>query len=114
MNVREYLQSLPQNASVTFIKQIAVKDEGAPGYRDEYRTTPIWSAWEWLRSEKWCEEHLVVNADHPPIDATGAWGNWYKHGRLSCAMITSEAELIKHYGESQGRSMVEFYRRKVR
>ena len=104
MNVREYLDRLPSAAPVTFIK----KEAGGA-----YRTTPIHSAWEWLNAESLCD-YLVINADHPPIDATGGWGFRYKQGRLHCAMITTEALLLNEYGEAQGREMVAYYQREVK
>ena len=113
MRVRDYLQKFPEAASVTFIEMVAVKDEGAPGYRDEYRTTPVRTGWEWLRSENFCDEYLVINADHPPLSVTEGWHNWYNHGHLHCAMITTEAELLKQYGEKQGRDMIAYYERTV-
>lgn len=113
MRVREYLDQFPSATPVTFIKQVSVKDEGAPGYRSEYRTTPIFSAWEWLNNEDLCDEYLVINADHPPIDVTGGWHNRYKSGLLKCAMITTEAELRKLYSEEQAQSMVRYYERTV-
>lgn len=110
MTVREYLKKHQNEASITFIRQKAVKDEHSPFYHSEYSTAPIYSAYEWAQHEKVCE-NLVINADHPPIDANGMWGNWYKQGNLLCAMITTEEELIKMYGEKQGRDMIEHYKR---
>lgn len=112
MTVREYLKRFANEGSITFIKQITVKDEHTPFYHSEYQTSPINSAREWSQYEKVCD-CLVINADHPPIDVTGMWGNWYKKGHLLCAMITTEAELIKLYGEEQGRRMVDHYKRTV-
>ena len=103
MRVREYLDRLPSAAQVTFIKQEA---GGA------YRTTPIHSAWEWLNNDDLCD-YLVINADHPPIDVNGGRTIRYRQGRLHCAMITTEAELLKHYGEKQGRDMIAYYERTV-
>ena len=104
MRVREYLDRLPSAAPVTFIKQEA---GGA------YRTTPIHSAWEWLNNEYLCDDYLVINDDHPPIDVNGGWILRYRQGRLHCAMITTDAELLKQYGEKQGRDMIAYYERTV-
>lgn len=114
MTIREYLQKSQFNvADVTFIVQRAVKDENTPFYHDEYWTTPVRSVREWLEGEGFVDTHIVINADHPPIDVTGTWGNWYKMGRLRCVVVTTEEELIKHYGEKQGKDMVAFYKRTV-
>lgn len=113
MRVREYLDQFPSPQPVTFIKQLSVENESAPGYHYEYRTTPIWSAWEWLNNEDLCDDYLVINADHPPIDVTGGWHNRYRRGDLKCAVITTEAELLKHYGEKQGRDMIAYYERPI-
>lgn len=102
MRVREYLDQFPSAAPVTFIKQAA---------GGTYSTTPIHSAWEWLNNDN-IGDYLVINADHPPIDAAGFRGMHYKIGRLHCAMITTEAELLEQYGEKQGRDMIAYYERK--
>jgi hypothetical protein len=103
MKVREYLDRFPSAAPVTFIKQAA---------GGTYSTTPIHSAWEWLNNEV-LSDYLVINPDHAPIDVTGGWTNRYRTGRLHCAMITSEAELLKQYGEKQGRDMIAYYERPI-
>lgn len=112
MKVREYLQKFPEGTQVTFIKRVSVKDEGAPDYRAEYQTTPIRAGWEWLRNGAICD-CLVINADHPPIDAVGSRLSHYRSGHLKCAMITTEAELRKLYSEAQVQSMVAHYERTV-
>jgi hypothetical protein len=108
MTVRDYLNKHQNEASITFISLKAKKDDHSPFYHAEYRTTPISSAYDWAQNNKVCEK-LVINADHPPIDVTGIWVSHYKAGRLLCAMITTEEELVRLYGEAQGRRMVEFY-----
>ena len=113
MKVREYLQNFPDAQEVTFIRQVAVKSEGAPGFHYEYRTTAIRCVWEWLRNDSVCDS-LVINADHPPIDVTGVWQNRYKKGHLKCAMVTTEAELRKMYIPEQADSMIAYYKRTVR
>lgn len=112
MKVREYLQKFPDATSVTFIKQVSVKDEASPFYHSEYKTTPIFSGWEWLRNDRICD-YLVINADHPPIDVIGGWHNWYRDGHLKCAVITTEAELRKLYSEEQTQRMIAYYERTV-
>ena len=106
MKVREYLQDLPENTQVTFIKRTGDR---------EYKTTPIKAAWEWLRHEQLCDSYLVMNAEHPPIDVTGGgWLNKYSQGSLKCALITAEGDILKLYGEKQGREMIEYYKRTVK
>lgn len=112
MTVREYLDKIGR-ADVTFIVQKAVKDEASPFYHDEYGTTSVQYSTEWLRGT-FADTHIVIVADHPPVDVTGAWHNWYKSGHLRCAVVTTEADLITHYGEAQGRDMIAMYDREVR
>lgn len=112
MTVREYLNKIGR-ADVTFIVQHTVKDKFTPFYHSEYKTTCIQFSTEWLR-EQIADTHIVIVADHPPIDTTGGWHNRYKGGFLRCAMVTTEADLITHYGEAQGRDMIAYYDREVR
>lgn len=114
MTIREYLQKneFDNSADVTFIVQRAVKDDGSP-YHSEYRTTSVRTVLEWLEGEEFVDAYIVINADHPPIDVSGTWNNWYKKGLLRCAVVTTEEELLKLYGENQGRDMVDFYKRTV-
>ena len=113
MNAREYLSGKPTYDGVTFIIASPVKRAKAPGYDTEYRTTPIWTASEWLRGTS-VDNYLVINADHPPIDITGHWGNMYKRGHLHCAVLQTEADLILQYGEEQGKRMIAYYKRNVK
>lgn len=113
MNIREYLEKTgTENA--TFIIQKCVKDEHSPFYNDEYKTTPVRCHHEWMQADGFIDTHIVIKADHPPVDVTGAWHNWYKKGHLRCAMVTTEADLLTHYGEEQGRRMIAFYEKEVR
>lgn len=112
MNIREYLEKTGATQA-TFIIKKAVKDEASPFYHDEYKTTPVRYKHEWMQSEGFVDNHIVIKADHPPIDVTGAWHNWYKGGTLRCAMVTTEADLLTHYGEEQGRKMIAYYEREV-
>ena len=84
-----------------------------PFYHDEYKTTPIYTVREWLEG-KTADTYIVIKADHPPIDVTGIWLNWYNIKDLSCCMITTEQDLYTQYGESQGKDMINFYDRKMR
>lgn len=114
MKLRELLEQAGRNDSYTFIIQKAVPDEGAPGYTNTYRTTPIRTVWEWLSSPV-PDKYIVIKRDHPPIDATGGgWLNRYNGGHLGCCMITTEQDLLTHYGEKQGREMIEWYDKGVR
>lgn len=114
MKIREYLEKMSTRNNATFIIQKAVKDEHSPFYNDEYKTTPVRHRDEWLQGEGFIDNYIVIKADHPPIDVTGAWNNWYKGGLLRCAMVTTETDLLTHYGENQGRSMIAYYDREVR
>lgn len=114
MTIREYLSKLPKNDQVTFVVQHAVKSEAGPFYENRYSTGPIRGAWEWLEfGESFLDGNLVINADHPPIDVTGLWARNYKNGHLRCAMVTTEADLLTHYGPEQGRRMIAYYERTV-
>lgn len=113
MKLREFLEEAGQNSQYTFVIQKAVKDEGSPFYNSEYTTTPIYTTWEWLRMP--CiDKYIVIKRDHPPIDVTGGWLNWYNKGHLGCCMVTTEQDLLTHYGERQGRDMIAYYDREMR
>lgn len=113
MKLREFLQENGRNIQYTLVIQKTVKDEHSPFYHDEYKTTPIYSTWEWLQSS--CiDKYIVINRDHPPIDVTGCWLNWYNKGNLGCCVVTTEEDLILHYGEKQGKDMIDYYDRKIR
>lgn len=113
MKIREYIEKVGPTQA-TFIIQKAVKDEHSPFYHNEYTTTPVRYQHEWLQHDGFVDTHIVIKADHPPVDVTGAWHNWYKHGHLRCAMVTTEADLLTHYGEEQGRRMIAYYEQEVR
>ena len=113
MNAREYLEKLDQNSQVTFVIAHAVKDAASPFYHYEYKTTPVFTAWEVLKGE-WIDKYMVINSDHPPVDITGTWHNWYKSGRLSCAMLTTESDLRTMYGEKQAADMIAYYNKTVK
>lgn len=113
MKLREFLEEAGRNGTYTLIVQKAVKDERSPFYHPEYRTTPVYSVWEWLQGTG-IDKYIVIKRDHPPIDPTGAWLNWYNKNSLGCCMVTTEQDLITQYGEKQGREMIEYYDRLVR
>lgn len=114
MKIREYLEKIEKHTDVTFIIQRSIKDDHAPFYHNEFQTTPIRTNQEWLEGEGFIDNHIVINQDHPPIDVTGTWVNWYMAGRLKCAVVTTEEDLIRHYGEKQGRDMIAYYNRTVK
>lgn len=113
MNLKEYLETIPKNDRVTFIISKAVKDSGSPFYHNEFETVPIRIAWEWLQSTH-LDKYLVINSNHPPIDITGGWVNWYNRNDLRCLIVTTKESLITQYGEKQGSSMIEYYKKHVR
>lgn len=111
MTRTEWLNTLNKNEEVTFIIAKAVKDDCSGMYHHEYRTTPIRPVYEWLQSE---DGYVVINTDHPPIDISGSWDKWYRSGRLKCAVITTDDDLYKLYGDKQGDEMIAYYDRKCR
>lgn len=113
MKLREWLETKDKNESVTFIVAKSVKDEGSPFYDDIYTTVPMRSVWEWLQGES-IDKYIVIKAEHPPIDVTGSWQDWYKAGRLKCCMVTTEESLYKRYSEKQAKDMIGYYDREVR
>ena len=113
MTIREYLERIGRN-NVTFIILHAVKDDNTPFYHSEYKTTPVRHRDEWLQGDGFIDNHIVIMADHPPVDLTGAWHNWYKDGFLRCAVVTTEADLRTMYSEKQALDMIAMYEREVR
>lgn len=110
MTRKEWLETQNKNDEVTFIIAKAVKDENSPMYHYEYRTTPIRAVWDWLNGSN-NDKYIVINTDHPPIDITNGWGNWYKRGSLKCAIITTNEDLFKMYSGEQAERMIEYYDR---
>lgn len=108
MKLREWLESKSKGQNVTFIISKVVEDKNTHGYHEEYLTTSIRSAWEWLEGEI-PDKYVVLCKDHTPIDITGVWNNWYKSGRLDCAVVTTEEDVLKKYGENQGRERLRIY-----
>ena len=113
MLLKEWLQTKGKNEQATFIVEKVVKDEHTPFYHPEYRTTPIHSVWEWIEGET-ASKFIVAKADHPPIDITGNWLQWYKEGKLLCAMVTTYESLFTRYGKEQAEQMIKWYDEKVR
>lgn len=118
MNATEYLSKLPTNEPTTFLIARAVKDEATPFFHFEYRSTPARSAWEWLCQDgsgaRFGDRYIVINDDHPPVDPSGTWCQWYEKGRLTSVMVTTEADLHLLYRPEQAARMIEYYDRKVR
>lgn len=114
MTAREYVQKIhPQQ--VTFVIAHSVRYEHAPGYYYEYKTTPIYHTSELLRypADSFIDNHIVINADHPPIDVAGIWTRHYKRGFLCCAMLTTEEDLRTRYSEKQAEDMIAYYKREI-
>lgn len=104
-NAREYLQGLDPERQVTFVIR-------GPAL-DSFRPASVRRAWDWLvvGSDGSCfgEDLLVINPDHPPIDGTGHWVKEYEAGRLSCATVSTEADLWELYGPELGFEMIGYY-----
>jgi len=113
MKLTEWLKSKGKNEQATFIIAKAVKYDNSSIYHNEYRTTPIYCVWEWLKGDTG-EKYIVINADHSPIDISGGWTNWYKGGHLQCAIITTEEDLYREMGEEQAKRMLDWYDRETR
>jgi hypothetical protein len=118
MTLRDYLQKIEKkhgpSRDVTFIIAHAVKDEHTPFFHNEFRETPIRSAWQWLKSsDEFLDAYIVINADHPPIDIPGNWVNKYKKGWLSCAVLTTQNDLELLYPGKQALDMAAYYNRTV-
>ena len=113
MYVNEYLAKLPENQQVTFVIGRAVQEGALEFYHFEYRTAPVRAAWEWALKEETWDGYIVLNADHPPVSIEPAWHNWYKKGHLSCALITTEADLRTMYSERQAADMIKYYHETV-
>ena len=118
MTAREYLQKIVEKhgpQQVTFVIAHSVRNAAAPGHHYEYQTTPVYYTDELLRypADTWVDKHLVINADHPPIDITGIWVRNYQKGWLYCAMLTTETDLRTLYCETQATSMIAYYEREV-
>lgn len=113
MKLTEWLQTKKKYDQATFIVARSVKDNDSSFYHYEYRTTVVDTVDAWLKGD-YSERHIVINADHSPIDITNGWVNWYKKGLLHCAIITTEEDLFTAYSEKQAKQMIEYYDREVR
>lgn len=104
-NAREYLQGLDPERQVTFVVR-------GPAL-DSFRSASVRRAWDWLvvGSDGSCfgEDLLVIDPDHPPVDATGHWVKEYEAGRLSCAMVSTQADLEELYGPGLALEMIGYY-----
>lgn len=108
MRLNKYLNGLNENDRVTFIIAKAVKDEHTPFYHTEYETTPVRVAREWKEWELG-QNYIIANENHPPVDITGTWVNWYNRGDLKCSVLISEETLRTMYSENQAEDMIKFY-----
>lgn len=111
MKLNEFLQKDKRN-DYTFTIAKAVKDDETPFYHNEFYQTPIRFIDEWIDSN--LKDYIVINPDSCPIDISGTWQNWYKHGRLNCAIITTEKDLYAEYSEQQAQDMIEYYDKKIK
>ena len=118
MNLKEYLNGLKENDKVTFIIAEPLKEVLNSFNEYRYKTTPIRCVWEWLQGTfstgYTFEDYLVVNKDHPPIDITGNWVNWYNRDDLKCCMITKREDMYKMYSEKQANDMIAWYEKTVK
>lgn len=112
MKVKEYLEKLPENSNVTFIKARARKDAHTPFYHAEYQTTPIWRAKEWIsfNNEKFLES-VVLNDKQMPIEwLSGAtWSGDVKSGLLKCLLVVSQEDFELLYKSKEQRDSTEEY-----
>jgi hypothetical protein len=118
MTVREYMEITGKTDcdNFTFVIAKAVKDTNSPFYHEEYKTTPIRSAHEWLEESCKTKDYIVLNAKQPPVvwaSVTG-WMNWYNKGHLNCLLVSPKEEIVMHYGEVQGAEMIEMIDEYVR
>lgn len=118
MKVKEYLELIGKDknsaTTLTFVMAKAIKDENAPSYDLYYRNTPIRSIWEWQNSK--VMDYYVLNENHPPIDYTGAWHNWYNNGKghLMCMVVISKEDLELIYGEKQAAEHIAYREEVIR
>lgn len=113
MRLRELLEGYNENKQLTFIIAKAIKDEASPLYHFEYKTTPIRSIWEWKRGES-ADKYIVIKREHPPIDITGSWHNFYSRGDLLCCMVTTEEDMKLKYSEKQAMEMIRWFDEEAR
>lgn len=114
MKLKELLEIMAKDKrcySITFTIAKVYKDERTPFYHFEYYQTPIRAYDEWKNMSK---EYIVVNPNVCPIDMTGLWQKRYLRGEIYNAIICTEEDLIKMYGEKQGNEMIEWYDKDVR
>lgn len=118
MKVKEYLQAIGKidGEQVTFVIAKAVKNEYSQFYHEEYRTTPIRSAYEWLREDSNTKDYIVLNGEQPPIAhiTTKFWLNRFNTGHLSCLLITTEEDIRMIYSEPQATDVIAMYDEEIR
>lgn len=112
MKLQELLNNENENVMYTFTIAEYVEVTGNYG-RTVYTQTPLRVVWEWMKSGI-VDKYIVINKSHPPIDITGHWINNYNNDYLKNCILTTEQDLIKQYGEEQGKRMIEYYDKKVR
>ena len=110
MKVKDYLDRLDKDKSITFVKTRAREDANTPYYHAEYQTTPVVTADEWLKlnNEKLLTS-IVLNDKQMPIEwlsGTG-WGNWVKNGLLKCLLIVSQEDFERLYPSAKLRNSIE-------
>ena len=108
MRLNKYLNGLNENDRVTFVIAKAEKRDWGPGHDTVYHTTPVRVAREWKEWEAG-QNYIVANEDHPPVDISGTFVNWYNRGDLKCCVLISEDTLRVMYGEKQAEDMIKFY-----
>ena len=111
MKARQYLETLASTERVTFIKARARKDANTPMYHEEYQTTPIWMAAEWLRGNSKTLESVILNDKQMPINwLSGAdWGEWVKAGHLRCLLVISPEDFELLVPSKEQRESIESY-----
>ena len=114
MKLSEFLQQAGENDDYTFIISKAVPNAHGSGYHTEYYQTPIRRAWEWLSSGAQ-DKYIIVKKDHPPIDITGTWSEWYTKGRIHCSVITTEEAVHALYpSNNQAEETIKQYDKNAR
>lgn len=111
MTVQEYLPRLNNKITyVTFLVAKAVKDEYTPFYHAEYKTTPLYSTYEFKNAPAY-KNYIILNDNANSIDwLSGAnWNTLIKHGTAKCMVVIDEEDLkILHPDAKQRRQMINF------
>lgn len=113
MKVKQYLEMCNRSDDVTFIKVRTRKDAETPFYHQEYQTTPMLCAEEWLkgRTPGKLLESVILNDKQPPIQwLSGApWDKQFEQGRLKCLLVISEEDFELLYPNKEQRTGTERY-----